>query len=310
MGKHSGKVKQMLTKHKFDMLISVYVFLSLSYVLLYPFIADDGAYLFIRGKAMLHRTGILDTLLTSLQGWTTQGRFFPFSSYALIVMYYLTDNFLYKTVLVLCIVSNVLMFGNFVEKITGSRKVKYILMLLSTLFFQIVSIYASPMIAFHMFMQLMFGLLMLTLIYLHKYLDSQKTRYLVVSIICLFISLLTYEIAFTFIMIVSVYILFFRPAHPRRFILVLFYSIPVLIVGLINMYIKMKYPVVYIGAVPSLDIAKIISTFLKQSVAAVPLSNYLFQKGNGVLSPNLLSIIKNINVQDLLVYRNCSRIIL
>jgi hypothetical protein len=285
---------------KWEIIIFLYVIISLYYVVKSGFIADDGTYYFLRGDQLYTGRNLWQMTMDSIQGWIHQGRFFPFSAYAMAVLFYIINPVTYKTVSIVCVAINVLMFGNLVYKITGSKRTKYIMMMLSTLFFQIISITHNAILSYHMFMQIMFGLLMLMLIYLHKYIHTKKKLFLILSIIFLTIALLTYEIGFIFIIIAFFLILYYKE-DVKVFKTTLLYAIPVILVGLVNIILKTTYATAYVGAVASFDIPKIVITGIKQTIAAFPLSNYIFQHGNGVLSPTPEAIVRNITIMDALV---------
>ncbi len=297
------KVSDLIKKNKFEIAIFFYIFLFLAPILQCNFISDDGIYYFLRGRIIYfgNNTNIIEIVYNSILTWISRGRFFPLSAYAEIVMYFFNNNVLYKIVIIFAICINILMFGVFIEELTESRRIKLSLMLFMTLFFQIITVYHSPFLSFHIFMQVMFAILMFILIYLQRYLKNQQKRYLICSIIFFSIGLLTYELGFAFIGIVVLFIVYYKKSLLKSTKLCLIYCIPITIIGIINLIIKMNNVIGYEGVSIVFSPLRILKTLTKQCYAAFPLSNYIMSYNNGILKGNIIDVFNNISVQDILI---------
>ena len=295
-------IKGYLWKYKWELIIFIYTILSMLYVLNSAFMYDDGTYYFLKGEVLLHDSNINEMAGNSVVGWITgEGRFFPLSVYSYYFYYFLSNPVIYHTVSIVSVGINVLMFGNLVGKITGSRKTKLILMTVITLFFQIYTVYHNTIISYHMYMQILFALFMLILIYSYKYMQQGKKSFFIVSIILFTASLLMYEMSFVFIIILFFFILAFQKKFKKSIILALPYMIPLAVIGIINIIVKMRFATEYEGISTSFEPYKVLVTGIKQSLGVFPLSNYIFQHGNNIISPDLIAVLKNVQTSDILI---------
>jgi hypothetical protein len=297
------KIGNILSNNKYEIYILLFTFLFLTPIVKCGFISDDGIYYFLRGYINYsgNDANIINITYNNIVSWITRGRFFPFAAYALPLMYILVNNLLYKTAIIIMICINVGMFGSFVEVLTGSKRVKLILMLYVSLFFQIIAVYHSPFLSFSLFMQIMFAILMLILINLQKYFISNSKKHITLSIIFFSVGLMTYELGFSYIGIVILLILFNTKNILQTIKLSIIYFIPLVLVGIINIIIKMRYAIGYEGVAVKLAPLNILKTILKQCYAAFPLSNYIAARNNGILKNDLISIVMNITAQDVLI---------
>lgn len=298
-----NSIQNLIENYKYEIAILFFTFFSLSTIINCNFISDDGIYYFLRGNIILqdNNDNIFNIATDNIFSWIKRGRFFPLSAYSLFVMYLFRSNILYKTIIIIAVCINIAMFGVFVEKLTSSKRIKLLLMLFINLFFQIVTVYHNSILSFSMFMQIMFAILMLILIYLINYLQTNKKIYLYVSICFFAIGLLTYEIGFAFIGIVLLLILFYKRNVLKSLKLNICYGIPLVVVGIINLIIKVINNVNYEGVSVTFSPLRILITMAKQYYATFPLSNYVTSYNNGILSNNLISFISNVRTVDVLL---------
>lgn len=298
-----SKIKEFFLKNKYEIAILLFTFLSLSQIINCAFISDDGIYYYLRGNIIYNGTkDIFHQAYMTMISWIQRGRFFPLSTYALFVMYYFNINILYKSLIIIAVCINVLMFGVFIEELTNSKRIKLIMMLFINIFFQVVTTYHSALLSFHLFMQVMFVILMLILIYLQRYFKTGKKSNLIISVSCFTIGLLTYELGFAYIGIVLFFILMYKKNIFKSLKTFVYYVIPLFIIGSINIIVKLKYAVQYEGVTLGVSIIEICKTGIKQCFAAWPLANYFasYKKGN-ILKYDFASIIKNITMQDIII---------
>jgi hypothetical protein len=223
--------------------------------------------------------------LANIRSWIARGRFFPFSIYAMYVFYFLNDNAVYKFVSILTVAIDVLLFGTLIYKVTGSRKVKLASMLFMTIFIQVFTTYHNAVLSFHMFMQILFALLLLILINLHRYLQDYSMKHLVFALACLSIALLMYELAFVFLFVIIAFLYCYRRKFKDLFSLSALFAIPPLLVGILNIIVKISNTSGYDGIKPSFNIIPILATFTKQFFVAIPMSSYLVQNVSALIHP-------------------------
>jgi hypothetical protein len=302
MKEYLQRTKNFIASNKWEIIIFAYILFYLSYTLKGAFYGDDAISYYYRGDFILGKySSIFDIVGKSIVDWLHSGRFFPLSSYSIFIFYFLTNSVVYKLVSIVCVAVNVLMFGNLVKKITGSTKTKLVMMLFTTLFFQIFTTYHNAILSYHMFMQVLFGLFMLILIYLYKYIHQNNRKYLIISVICFIASLLLYEISFVFIVIIFFFILMYEKSFREVFRRILPYASPLVAIGLVNIVIKAFNTSPYSGITASFEPGKIIITAIKQTVAAFPLSDYIFNANNGTLGGSFSAVLQNITVLDILI---------
>lgn len=303
MKQFKEKMLEAINNNKCEIAILFFTFLYLAPIIKCDFISDDGIYYYLRGSIILNDNSIdiFKIAYEKMIGWINRGRFFPLSIYSIFIMYFLNNNLLYKTIIILTICINVGMFGVFVEQLTESKRVKLILMLFINLFFQVITIYHSPFLSFHMFMQVMFAILMAILINLQLYFNKHKVKNIIISILFFIIGLLIYELAFAYIGIIIVLIFYYNKSILKSIKLCTIYMVPIIIMSIINIIIKMSNVIGYEGINVAHSPLKFINTIIKQCYAAIPLSNYLISRNNGILNSDISSIILNISVQDILI---------
>lgn len=271
-----------------------------------PMVSDDGIYYFLRGHLAITNETLWQYARTEIFNWISRGRFFPLSVYSLLVFYYFNSVTTYRLLFIVTICFSVWLFGILIREMTGSRQLGYFSMLGMGLMFQVVTNYHSSILSFHMFMPVMMSVLLGTLIFLQRYLTHGKKIYLAFSILCYTSGLLLYEVAFTYIAIAGCLIWYSKKKFWPSVKTACLYLPSLGAVGAINIWVKMYHASGYEGISVSMDPAVILQTFAKQTVAALPLSNYLFTKNNTDYyhSPYPYSIsafLQNLTVRDLLL---------
>lgn len=271
-----------------------------------PMVSDDGVYYFLRGHLAITHETLWQYARTEIFNWINRGRFFPLSVYSLVVFYYFSSVTAYRLLFIVTICFSVWLFGILMREMTGSRQLCYFSMLGMGLMFQVVTNYHSSILSFHMFMPIMMSVLLGTLIFLQRYLTRGKKFYLALSLVCYTAGLLLYEVAFTYIAIAGCLIWYSKKKFWPSVKTACIYLPSLGAVGAINVWVKMHYSSGYEGITVSIKPAVILQTLAKQSVAALPLSNYLFTKNNTGYShlPYPYSIgafLQNLTVRDLLL---------
>jgi len=295
------KPANILYDFRFEIVILIFVAIFLSPIINSPYLSDDGIYYFLRGDSIINDRGMKKMIVANFMSWVSRGRFFPFSEYALLIFYYIKNVHIYKLLIILSVCFDVALFGIVIEKFTKSKRAKLMSMLTIALFFQVLTTYHCAFVAFQMFMQVLLALLFLIIICMQNYYESGRKVHLIFGIIFYSISLMTYELAFTYFVIIVGLIWYFSRRIKDIIKMSALYAVPTLIVGLINIKVKMDTTVRYEGISVNLDPKMVIATFIKQCTAAFPMANYIFQRNNGILQNTVKGVLKNITVQDVLI---------
>ena len=269
--------------YKYEILIILFSFAYLLPVLNSGYYYDDIFNSTIRGSMINGDASSFKISTDTLGAWFNAGRVFPSSFYCYILfdLCASTPNPLlaYKLFLVITTLMDVLALGVFIKQITGSKKAKLICMLACVLFLQVAVTFYNAIYSFHALLQLtvLFGLL--SLVFLVKYLNTKKIRYIIFSIIFFLIALLMYEVGFAFI-IPALILPILLCQKKERIKNCLPHAIAAAAVMAVNVYARMKASGGYGGVTVSLsDLSLVSVTFLKQLLGAVPLTQTLFTDG-------------------------------
>lgn len=191
-------------------IILLFIGISMGVILKSGFYMDDTV-LSYNSKHFIWNTGTdLRTYFSEeIHNWLLQGRFFPVSNiYVSALMYYINSAFVYKLWILAFIVLDVYVFGFFVRRLTGSRRFSLLVMVMLSICFQIRT-YHDGLISYHLLMQIELLLLLLSGITLQQYLWTEKRRWLVFSLVLYTTGLLTYELAYLYILILGFLVLFY-----------------------------------------------------------------------------------------------------
>lgn len=246
---------------------------------------DDCYSSSIRGVCRITGIPIFKLAYSTIGDWMDMGRFFPFSAYSNIVFYYLSTRFAYKFAIIVMTFVNSLLFGKYVEKLSGSKKLNYLCLILFPILIPLTCEYNSGLYAFHMLAHMVFLWITLSLLMLLKYMESKKIRYNILSGLFLFVALGTYEVAFVLV-VAHLITAWIKQKNIKKFIKVIILDVMVyfLIIS-INIYLRMKVGGSgYDGTAFGFDPELVFDGFVKQLTSAVPLvRNYkLYVQGDGI----------------------------
>jgi hypothetical protein len=186
----------------------------------------------------------------------------------------LFDNILQYRVLVLILICiNIWLFGKCVYQWTNSYKIKWTLMLITPLMFQIYSNYIHhPILNFYGLMQLVFITLYASMYFFWRYCVEHKIFFLIISGVFYLWGLVTYEVAFTFIPI-FILLAYLSSRSMKKTALKSWLHIVLFIFFLaINYLISPSKS--YGGITVNLNLSKIARATLDQISASFPLSNF------------------------------------
>jgi len=208
------------------------------------------------------------------------GRWYPLVIYYYPVFYYLGHG-AYKALIIVFVVLNICLFSYFVRVVTFSDSAALAAAILPPLFLQVRQ-YHDPILSYYFLMQIELMLLMISLIFFARYLNSSKKFDLTVSILGYLMCVLTYEASYAFwIMYVITAYVYLGKSSPGRIVRA---SLPFFFTAVVNVGISLvvrhKYGTHYDGVALNLAAAAWAAAFLKQLFAAVPLS-YCLTRGAG-----------------------------
>ena len=198
-----------ITRRFKDPHILILIFLSilfnilvLSNVLQSDYFGDDLYNFQVSGMIPSDYSSMFEYIVETTKGWiASNGRLFPLGFYG----YYIFDIFnesiySYKLFVLLLIVLNVILFSYLVYISSNSKSLAVSVLLITPLLFQY-RYYHDPILSFHGLMQTLWLFTTLSMLFLVEYLQRRKIKYYYLSLSFFILSLLTYEISYTFILL-------------------------------------------------------------------------------------------------------------
>ena len=205
------------------------------------------------------------------------GRFYPLAVYAYLIDFLVTDVFLYKLIILISVLITLLLFGYFVYLLTKSKALVVLSLLVIPISFQF-RLYHDPILGYHAFLQVLFTLLLLSLIFLMHYLETGKTKYLGLSADFYLLCLLTYDISYPFFILHLVLIYLYSKKSSLTEIIRKGSSF-ILLSGILVSYVIIERLIggsPLIGSstssayVPNFDLLSVVGTLINQSISAIP----------------------------------------
>jgi hypothetical protein len=272
--------------------IFLFNFLVLSDTLLADYFGDDLYNFQIPGLFPYQYSGPGEYSLKSVLGWLNAGRVFPFSGYHAYLFEIAKNSILvYKSILLFLILLNISLFSYLTYLISKSKSLALWVLSITALMFQY-RYYHDPILSFHGLLQFLFLYTTLALIFLKKYIDSGRFSYYIASLLFFVISLMTYEISYSFILL---YVPIALTLNKDKFNItkiiniLLPYGLLTLSLVLIVLYIRSS---IQMGDIytPNTNLFPIIKTYFLQTISVLPTS-YYFNFGSIPELSNLLDIV-------------------
>lgn len=253
----------------------LFLFLSFLPVLSSGFYWDDAIFATTIPVKRISGVSIWQGIKDEVISYSLRGRINPFATFQFLIFYLFPDVHAYKTILLILTLIDGCLFYKFNSELFKNQIVALAILLLLPLCIQL-RIYHDPMLGYYGLMQMMFAELMISLICFNRYLENRKKKYLILSIIFFTIGLMSYEMFYPLIL------LYFLLAwhSQKKWKQVLSFCIPFILVEAILFSVsfgfrfysaKMGFDT-YSGTTFSFDIGKILSAWLNQTSAAIPLS--------------------------------------
>jgi hypothetical protein len=241
------------------------------------FISDDSYHSQIRGLLIFNDMTFWQEVWDRIAaGLSEAGRFRPVNWIYLYGLYYITQDLLLMkslTLLIICI--DVLLFSRIIRTFTGSQNLAYLCAFLVPLFFQF-RFWHDPILAFTFFLPMMCMLLFVSILFLTAYFEKKKKSYLICFVVVYFVSLLAYEITYSFIFCYVAIIFFYSWRKESYKVITSIALLTLLHIGIGNYFHMGESPSSlegeYLGSKLQLDIIGIIHALYIQATAAIPLS--------------------------------------
>lgn len=226
------------------------------------------------------------------------GRFYPLSNYAYFLFDFIHgDAWLYKAIILVAIIGNLLLFSYFLKRITDNKAIALLSLIIVPCFFQF-RIFYDPITSFHAFMQIVMMLTLLSLIALDYFLETKKPIYFILSITIYTISLYLYEITYIFF-ILHMVLLYFRT---KKIKLTMGFIAPFIISVGIASWFSFQARRAY-ASMPSYHVHfqfdAYFSTLFREMYAAFPLSYFTSNPG-GMFDHGFSKILSKVTFLDLL----------
>ncbi len=264
-------------KKYFNLLFLVWTAWVLYPLLNSGFISDDSYHSQIRGLLIFNDMAFWQEVWDRIvAGLFEVGRFRPLNWIYLYGLYYITQDLLLMkgiTLLIICI--DVLLFSTIIRILTRNQDLAYLCAFLVPLFFQF-RFWHDPILAFTFFLPMMCMFLFVSILFLIEYFEKKKIFYLICFIVVYLISLLTYEISYSFIFCYASIIFCYASRKESYKITIPIILLTLLHIGIGNYFYMGELPSnlegAYLGARLQLDIIGIIHALYIQTTAAIPLS--------------------------------------
>lgn len=248
---------------------------------------DDCYNANIIGATYLTGQSLWDFTRQAVQGWLDSGRFFPFSSYTYLLFGVLSTRWSYKFAIVIATYVNSLLFGVLLKKTTHSEFLQYMFMILFPICIPLSCEYNSALYSYHLLMHVLLLWLTFSCLCVLQYADTGRWYWGLLGGITLFLALGTYEVAFTFIVLIMI-LVWNRTEEKAKFgrkLLRLlkdcsFHLAALVLAGLINVLLRLKTGgSSYDGISMHLDPGAILYGTAKQLSAGFPLARYYITVG-------------------------------
>jgi hypothetical protein len=244
------------------------------------FISDDAYESQLRGGlALLHQT-LPERIFKSMLGWILEAGRVAFVTwwYRYPLFYYVREAWLFKTIGIGIILTDVTLFGYFLSRLTRSAAAGLLVCFLVPTFFQFRA-WHDPFLAFVFVVPFQMAMITLSLLAFERSLDRASKRTYVGSLLLWFLALGTGELSYTFAGMPLVVAKLKGATWARSLRL----TIPFVMLGIavvaatviLKSPLNPHYTAYYAGVKARMDLAKQWQTFLIQAWAAFPLSYYL-----------------------------------
>lgn len=272
-----------LTVWRLEIMILGLTFLMLEPMLRGGYYWDDSVNATIYGIEKIDGVPLTENILSFMRRYLELGRVNILSIYYYF-FFYIQDPLIYKTLILIFILSNQVIAAKVVRMITGSKRMGQLVMLIVLLSFQFRP-YQDALNGFYALMQLILILILGTVYWLVKFTRTKQVRYLVVSLLLFSAGLFTYEVVFPFMLMVPLLVW----ADSRRFKRALLISLPYAVIwgiALVTVYyvrVHLATGSAYSGVAFNLNFPAMLNAYRNQTLAAFPLNFHIFGNEASIL---------------------------
>ncbi len=238
---------------------------------------DDSLNSSLHGLWKWHGLSWLAETCSQIRLWTlNQGRINPLTHVWKNAWFWcITDVTLHKSLILAGVGINLVLFDRLLRSLGVPRAASSLACFLAVALVQF-RMYTDPVLAFNGLLQLVFGLTLASLWLLRLHLKTQRRGYLVASIACFLLSLLTYETCYPLVLLHLVLVCTYRPLWRQRLVVAApFVAVTAAMLLLVFAVRRLptfrgdsSYRMVF-------SLPQVRDTFARQTVAALPASYVL-----------------------------------
>lgn len=289
--------------------IVAYVALSLLPLLSSGYYSDDLTNSTLRGQLQVQGSSFIEYLIETNRFWIhSNGRLFPVHLFTISVISYISSSLtIYKALLLSLNVITVLLFGYMLLLHTENRATAYLGMLVLPILFQF-RLYHDPILSFCGMLQVFVASLLAAMIFLYKYLEHDRTTYLVASLLFYNLCLYYYEVS---ILLLPLFVVIVRRTRAKlKGVITLStpYAVSVVVaLGAMGVVRHMREVAAasYPGITFNLQAGPMVRAFALQLYASLPLTYFIGNPSrlfrHDVRIYDVGSVIANVAWTDLLV---------
>ncbi len=295
------KLKEINSKNVIStIIIIIYIIISLFPLLKSGYYFDDSINSYTKGIIKYENKSLWELTYFYFISWIkNQGRFFPFAWYVYTVYTVLNSLILYKIFILISVVINIFLFSCILIKISGSKSITYLCILLIPIMIQF-RYYHDPVLSYHFLLQILLSSILLSLIFFHKYLVNKSLNSIIISCGFYLFALCTYEISYVFFVLYFILALFISKNVVKSFKFTApFFGLAIFFIGL-SFYLRSGLKSFGDGYTINIDFLLYLKTLFVQTISSFPLSYFIFNP-SGIFSHDIMHIIENIALADLVL---------
>jgi len=301
---HDGSDRTVMRGVAYVVIIS-YVIISLLPMLSSGFYSDDLYNSTLKGQIELQKISFVSYLADAFKHWIMDnGRPLAVALFITSLMSYLLYNVtVYKLILLVMVIANVLALGRLVYVTTKDRYASYLSMMVIPLLFQF-RLYHDPILSHYGLFQILTILILSSVLCFNRYVLSDNKIYLMSSVLLYNLALYVSEISAVLVSLFAI-IMLNNASHENGkirmkrllpFIISVLVAISVMITAKL---LKTDSTAGYSGIELSLNMTAIVKAMFVQLYATLPLSYYLSNPSH-IFHINFSEFVGNISLVDLL----------
>ncbi len=315
----ASAIKRFFSNHYIDFIVAGFIFLCFLPIFSAWYYGDDATSHYTKTFMNQENRTLFQYIFNQMDYYILKvGRFYPAHIWQRFLTFYVFDSIqLYRFFNLVMNALAIYSFAWMVKAFSDSKKLYYAVLLLFPGVFFFLTRYDDAITSYYMFIQALVIYLSFSLITFRKYILDGKKRYLVISLVTYILSLLTYESSYPLFLVYPLAIFYLSDSPVKeRIKKTIVGSIPHFITAVIcfgiYIYFSINATADYQGIHFSLDIRKIIVTFVKQVIAAFPVVphayrifdqqwNFRFDINNAINSITILDIVTAIAFISLII---------